>query len=452
MLLPSGNDAAMAIARHIGSVESGPNPEQKDPVRRFADMMNARAAQLGLVDSHFVNPHGLDTEGHYSSAYDLASLTWYALHFPMFNEVVKTSLYEAPGHSLRNTNEMLSRYPGADGVKTGWTDASGLCLVASATRDGHRLISVVLNAPHWYKDSTALLDFGFARLAAMPQDASAEVLGVARRGTASWLLVSASPAPSEPARALPTVAALAQGGGAAPPAKKDDGIRPSAPAPSGGAAQRVAPPVASSLLQPAPRTPGQPSFLWWAGALTLLALAGVMLLIAWRRGLWPGGRRPEVALALVRPGDWPPAQEPYAMWAAAPSRDAAPPPPTRTLGAPPVGRRREPNLLLSADQAARQHVLRAITLASEGKQGSSMSEFLLALRLGHDIDAAQLDKSLGLAPTALLALSRAQQTAGLREQARQTLQYALSSAPGDRVLQLALYQLSPGQEPGPGNS
>src|SRR5438067_1776815 len=183
LLLPSGNDAAMAIARQIGSLESAPNPQQPDPVRRFADMMNARASQLGLADSHFVNPHGLDTEGHYSSAYDLASLTWYALHFPMFNEVVKSSLYEAPGHSVRNTNEMLSRYPGADGIKTGWTDAAGLCLVASATRAGHRVSSVVLSAPHWYKDSTTLLDYCFARPPAMRQDASAQVLPVASRRT-----------------------------------------------------------------------------------------------------------------------------------------------------------------------------------------------------------------------------------------------------------------------------
>ena len=71
--------------------------------------------------------------------------------------------------SLKNTNEMLSRYPGADGVKTGWTDAGGLCLVTSATRDGHRLISVVLNAPYWYNDSGTILDYGFAKLAADPK-------------------------------------------------------------------------------------------------------------------------------------------------------------------------------------------------------------------------------------------------------------------------------------------
>src|SRR5204863_2113684 len=137
-LLPSGNDAAMTIARSLGSQEATANPALKDPIQRFADMMNARAAQLGLVDSHFVNPHGLDADGHYSSAYDLASLTWYALHFPVFNEIVKQPYYQAPGHPLKNTNEMLSRYAGADGVKTGWTDAGGLCLVTSATRDGHR--------------------------------------------------------------------------------------------------------------------------------------------------------------------------------------------------------------------------------------------------------------------------------------------------------------------------
>src|SRR5205814_366521 len=125
-----------------------------------------------------------------------------------------TEFYEAPGHPVRNTNEMLTRYPGSDGVKTGWTDAGGLCLVTSATRDGHRLISVVLNAPHWYADSTALLDYGFARLAANPPDRAGEVLSVAGRDTVSWLLVNLAPAPVLAAPALP-VQPLAQGGGTA---------------------------------------------------------------------------------------------------------------------------------------------------------------------------------------------------------------------------------------------
>lgn len=160
LMLPSGNDAALTIARHIGSQANA-----SEPIQAFSGMMNTRLTELGLRDSHFVNPHGLDARGHYSSAYDLATLTWHAMHFPTFNEVVRQPFYAVPGHPLRNRNKMLLEYPGAEGVKTGYTGRAGLCLVTSATRDGRRLISVVLNAPKWVEDSKALLDYGFARVA-----------------------------------------------------------------------------------------------------------------------------------------------------------------------------------------------------------------------------------------------------------------------------------------------
>jgi D-alanyl-D-alanine carboxypeptidase len=188
-------------------------------------MMNTRVGQLGLGDSRFANPHGLDMDGHYSTAYDLASLTWYALHFPTFNEVVSQVGYDAPGHVLLNTNEMLTRYPGADGVKTGWTDGCGLCLVTSATRDGS-LIAVVLNAPHWWSDSAAILDYGFAKLAATPLDNSAEILSVSKRGTVSWLLVNAGGTPPVP------LAEGGQGGGAILQPQPEPEVLAAAPAAS----------------------------------------------------------------------------------------------------------------------------------------------------------------------------------------------------------------------------
>jgi serine-type D-Ala-D-Ala carboxypeptidase (penicillin-binding protein 5/6) len=180
LLLPSGNDSANAIARYLGSQGAGEKLDAKAYAARFIEMMNARVAQLKLKDSHFANPHGLDARGHYSSAYDLASLTWIALHYPDFNQIVRQDTYEAPGHSLRNVNKLLTRYQGADGVKTGWTGRAGLCLVSSATRNGKRLITVVLNAPKWYDDSTALLDYGFARLATLTRTTGFESLLVAR--------------------------------------------------------------------------------------------------------------------------------------------------------------------------------------------------------------------------------------------------------------------------------
>jgi D-alanyl-D-alanine carboxypeptidase (penicillin-binding protein 5/6) len=182
LMLPSGNDAAMAIARHLGTKVQlrFPAARRQEPVSYFILMMNTRALQLGLKDTHFVNPHGLDARGHYSSAYDLASLTWHAMKYKPFNEIVRQPAAVVPGHSLRNINKMLEEYPGAQGVKTGYTGRAGLCLVTSAARNGKQLISVVLNAPHWTADSTALLDYGFAQLAAAPASKVAQRLTIAR--------------------------------------------------------------------------------------------------------------------------------------------------------------------------------------------------------------------------------------------------------------------------------
>jgi hypothetical protein len=94
LLLPSGNDAAMALARHVG--ESLAEPAEAKPVERFVALMNRTAQQMGLADTHFVNPHGFDDPDHYTSPYDLASMTWYAFHEPKFNEIVRTQFsYEA---------------------------------------------------------------------------------------------------------------------------------------------------------------------------------------------------------------------------------------------------------------------------------------------------------------------------------------------------------------------
>jgi len=136
LLLISGNDAAIAIAEHVGG-----------SVENFAAMMNARAKSLGAVNSNFVTPHGLDRENQYSTAYDVSLITIEALKHPLFRKIVSTTSSYIPGHNLYNTNELLGSYPGADGVKTGYTGQAGRCLVASAERNGMRLISVVLGSP-----------------------------------------------------------------------------------------------------------------------------------------------------------------------------------------------------------------------------------------------------------------------------------------------------------------
>ncbi len=159
MLLPSGNDAANAAAVNIaGSVSS------------FAELMNKRAASLKMGDSRFVTPSGLDAEGQYSCAYDLALLTRCALKNPVFREIcgsVKlTAEYGSPPYprTLVNSNKLLYSYDGCIGVKTGFTDDAGRTLVSAAERDGVTLIAVTLNAPNDWKDHTELLDYGFSKV------------------------------------------------------------------------------------------------------------------------------------------------------------------------------------------------------------------------------------------------------------------------------------------------
>jgi D-alanyl-D-alanine carboxypeptidase len=157
LMLRSGNDAATAIAEHVGGSVEG-----------FAYLMNRKAEELGLAHTHFVNPHGLDEEGHYASANDLARLTAYALRNPTFQEIVRTPVKTVPNpngkwnYRWRNKNKMLLFYEGADGVKTGYTKAAGRGLVSSATRNGQQLAVVTLNAPNDWSDHTALLNYGFA--------------------------------------------------------------------------------------------------------------------------------------------------------------------------------------------------------------------------------------------------------------------------------------------------
>ena len=136
MLMISGNDAAIAVAEHVGG-----------SVEHFAKMMNKKAKSIGAVNSNFVTPHGLDCENQYSTASDLAIITIEALKNPVFAEIVSTTNSSISGHHLYNTNELLGSCPGVDGVKTGYTGKAGRCLVTTARRGEMRLISVVLGSP-----------------------------------------------------------------------------------------------------------------------------------------------------------------------------------------------------------------------------------------------------------------------------------------------------------------
>ncbi len=152
LMLSSGNDAAVALALYCsGSIEE------------FANQMNDKARSLGMTQTHFVNPNGLDAENHYSTARDLAILASYAMENPIFSKTVSTKTITIGQRSLRNHNKLLWRYPGADGVKTGFTRAAGRILVSSATKNRRRLVAVTINAPDDWNDHARLLDDGFSK-------------------------------------------------------------------------------------------------------------------------------------------------------------------------------------------------------------------------------------------------------------------------------------------------
>lgn len=155
-LLKSGNDACVAIAE-------GTSPH----VEEFIYLMNLKAKLLGCYNSNFVNTNGLPAKNHYSSAYDLALISMYALKNPVFSDIVNKpqATVEWFGSSrkrlIKNTNRLLTIYPGATGIKTGTTDKAGQCLVASASQNNRDLISVVLKSQNRFGDSVKLLNYGF---------------------------------------------------------------------------------------------------------------------------------------------------------------------------------------------------------------------------------------------------------------------------------------------------
>ncbi len=158
LLLESANDSSVALAyKTCGDVS------------KFADLMNQKASELGLENTHFTNPHGLDDKEHYTTASDLAKITAYAMKNPIFAEIASTYKMNIPlnnGEGTRvlvNHNKLLRSYEGAIGVKTGFTKRSGRCFVSCAERDGVKLICVTLNAPNDWRDHATMLDYGFER-------------------------------------------------------------------------------------------------------------------------------------------------------------------------------------------------------------------------------------------------------------------------------------------------
>lgn len=158
LMLPSGNDAAMALAYHIGGSEE-----------QFVEMMNEEAKELQLKNTHFANPHGLDADGHFTSANDLALITAEGMKNEMFRKIISTKNVRVTGSKeneprfLSNKNRLLKTLDGCNGVKTGFTDNAGRCFVCSCERDGMTLISVVLNCGPMFEESAKLMNDCFEK-------------------------------------------------------------------------------------------------------------------------------------------------------------------------------------------------------------------------------------------------------------------------------------------------
>lgn len=159
VLVRSGNDAAFALAEHVGGDIEG-----------FSALMNAKAAELGLEHSHFVNPHGLDNDGHYTSAADLTVMAAAVLEDDVLSQLTRTRLIRfkpAPTGEARiaaNTNRLLGRYPDVVGMKTGFTGKAGRVLVSVLEIQGHTLVAVVMGSEDHFADTSALYDYAVARL------------------------------------------------------------------------------------------------------------------------------------------------------------------------------------------------------------------------------------------------------------------------------------------------
>lgn len=190
LMLVSGNDASVAIAEHVAG-----------STKNFVDKMNKTARKIGAFDTHFDNTHGLDSKTHYTSAYDLALITSYALQNPTFKELVSTKNAKIVTESgktryLRNKNKLLFSLDGCCGVKTGFTNDAGRCLVSACERNGMTLVCVVLNCRPMFEESSSLIERAFEEyalvdltaLCAIPDkikvnDGREEFVKVERRGS-----------------------------------------------------------------------------------------------------------------------------------------------------------------------------------------------------------------------------------------------------------------------------
>ncbi|HMM31500.1 MAG TPA: D-alanyl-D-alanine carboxypeptidase family protein [Clostridia bacterium] len=173
LMLASGNDAAVTLAIHVaGSVEA------------FAQLMNEKAKEIGALNTNFVTPNGLHDGAHYTTAYDLALISAYALKNETFQTIVSTTYHRTTTGNLqrtfKNKNKILWQYEGGNGVKTGYTSAAGKCLSFAAKRDNMQLVGVVLNCPDMFNNAMRMLDYGFANYEMVKAIGAGDVIARAR--------------------------------------------------------------------------------------------------------------------------------------------------------------------------------------------------------------------------------------------------------------------------------
>ena len=265
MLLPSGNDAANAIARSLGA---RPGDSDEEATQHFMDLLNQRIADMGLANTHLITPSGWGVEGHYSSAADVAAFNRFVMHYPRLLEIMGTQSYTTSNDliTVSNSNRSLNLYPSVTAGKTGYDWEAGYCLINFASRDNATMIAVTLDgvAPDdWYDDNATLLDYGFEQQSALAASGAAfegDVLGVT------------DPSAAQVARSV-------QAGSGFVPATEE--VAPT----STVAAESSQPPAAATTTEPAAESSSDRSLIQrgtWVVVIAAVGLLGVRGLLAFR--------------------------------------------------------------------------------------------------------------------------------------------------------------------------
>lgn len=388
MLLPSGNDAAMTVAQNLGALP-GDTPQQS--VDRFMARVNMTAERLGLTGTKLVNPHGLDQAGHQTTARDIAGIMMYALKNEEFRKIIGTSSYSADGHEMYQANQLLDRYPGLIGGKTGITDQAGYSLVEAAQRAGRTVIAVVMKSTRdaWYQDATSLLDFGFGALAARPIDPARPKITLAPAAPAVVPAVTAAETPS-----------------------------------TSLAVDRVA--ETTAVVRSARPLPGSPGFSWRWPVASVVAMAAMLAIVAnYPVLLGIGGlalqrRRvrhkvlggPTSLATLLPPASRRPRRNRGARFGTTgsgssrtrsrPRAASAVPPSVSVVEARPAG---DPTVVSIG--AAETYANRAVRLAARGEYQNATAEFVRALRLDPDLDLTRCAGFWTMQPAGYVAAARA---------------------------------------------